>query len=58
MALQNKQLVISDSDIDAALHHLNSLPHTVTATMPQPWAKQTFTDYMGTWYKALSMFFC
>ncbi|MFM2668633.1 hypothetical protein AAFX24_28220 [Vibrio mediterranei] len=44
MASRNKQLVISDSDIDAALQHLNSLPHTVTATMPQTWAKQTFLE--------------
>ncbi|EGR4074159.1 hypothetical protein DDO73_13960 [Vibrio cholerae] len=44
--MKNPQLVISDSDIDAALQHLNSLPHTVTATMPQPWAKQTFLEWL------------
>ncbi|MBY7854362.1 hypothetical protein KW429_11700 [Vibrio fluvialis] len=46
MALKSKQLVISDSDIDAALQHLNSLPLTITATMPQPWAKQTFLEWL------------
>ncbi|KAB0482378.1 hypothetical protein F7Q91_02945 [Vibrio chagasii] len=43
---KEKELVISDSDIKAALQHLNSLPHTVTATMPQPWAKQTFLEWL------------
>ncbi len=41
-----KKLVISDSDINAALQHLNSLPHTVTAITPQPWAKQTFLGWL------------
>ncbi|EJG1066072.1 hypothetical protein OH457_12420 [Vibrio sp. 2art] len=41
-----KKLVISDSDINAALQHLNALPHTLTATMPQPWAKQTFLEWL------------
>lgn len=45
-ASKEKKLVISDSDIDAALEHLNSLPLTVTREMPNPWAKQKFIEWL------------
>lgn len=41
-----KKLVISDSDVNAALEHLNSLPYAVTSTMPQTWAKQIFLEWL------------
>ena len=43
---KNRKLIISDSDIEAALAHLNSLPQNVTKSMPNPWAKQQFIDWL------------
>lgn len=40
------KVMISDSDIDAALLFLNSLPYTITKKMPQPWAKQQLIDWV------------
>nr|PMH64487.1 hypothetical protein BCU62_15645 [Enterovibrio norvegicus] len=47
MLRQNeKELVISDSDIEVAIAHLNSLPQTVTCDMPKKWAKQQFIEWL------------
>ncbi len=43
---KDRKLIISDSDIEAALAHLNSLPQTITKSMPNPWAKQQFIDWL------------
>lgn len=43
---KKSKLVISDSDIDAALAHLNALPDTSTNDMPKPWAKQQLIEWL------------
>lgn len=41
-----QELVISSSDLEAALKHLNSMPQTVTQTMPKAWGIQQVKDWL------------
>jgi hypothetical protein len=40
------ELVISKSDIDEAMIHLNSLPHTITKGMPDSWGQKQFLEWL------------
>jgi hypothetical protein len=42
-----RDLVISQSDIDEALKHLNSLPGTITKSMPKPWGQLQFLAWLS-----------
>ena len=44
--IQKQALVISQSDIDEALTHLNSLPHTITKKMPDSWGREQFLNWL------------
>jgi hypothetical protein len=39
-------LVISQSDINEAMVHLNSLPHTITKDMPKSWGQEQFLQWL------------
>lgn len=38
------QFVISEPDIEAAVAHLRSLPHSATASMPVEWSRKRFLN--------------
>jgi hypothetical protein len=38
------ELVISDSDLDAALGHLRTLPGSVSGALPYTWSKKRLVD--------------
>ncbi len=42
--MERQALVISESDIDAALAHLRSLPHSATAKLPYEWGRKRLLD--------------
>ncbi|WP_155761803.1 hypothetical protein [Alteromonas mediterranea] len=44
--VSKKQLVISQTDIDEAMIHLNSLPHTITKQMPKAWGQEQFIQWL------------
>jgi len=39
-------LVISDSDVAAAINHINSLPYTKTKDMPPEWGKKQLIEWV------------
>lgn len=39
-------LVISQKDINEAMIHLNSLPHTITKDMPESWGQTQFIKWL------------
>jgi hypothetical protein len=43
---EKQELVISSSDLDAALKHLNSMPFTVTQIMPEKWGIQQVKTWL------------
>lgn len=40
------ELVISQKDINEAMIHLNSLPHTITKDMPESWGQTQFIAWL------------
>lgn len=42
-----RDLVISQADIDDALMHLNSMPGTITKSMPKSWSQQQFLAWLS-----------
>lgn len=40
------ELVISQSDVNEAMAHLNSLPHTITKNMPETWGQKQFLEWL------------
>jgi hypothetical protein len=43
---EKQELVISSSDLEVALKHLNSIPLTVTQIMPKGWGIQQVKDWL------------
>lgn len=41
-----KQLLISQTDINEAMIHLNSLPQTITKQMPKAWGQEQFLQWL------------
>lgn len=42
-----KKFVVSTSDLDAAMAHLNSLPMSITAEMPETWGRQQILTWLS-----------
>ena len=40
------ELVISQKDINEAMIHLNTLPHTITKDMPESWGQTQFIEWL------------
>jgi hypothetical protein len=43
---KSREVVVSEMDLTAALAHLNSLPHTVTKTMPSNWRVNQVKEWL------------
>ena len=45
-AKKKQEIVISNSDLEAALNHINSMPQTVTQTMPEGWGLKQIKEWL------------
>ena len=45
-AKKKQEIVISNSDLEAALNHISSMPQTVTQTMPEGWGLKQIKEWL------------